>query len=199
MLRLMIVILSLSLTTAFSQSTPDTGANMENIFLLDDFSSDISRRATSWEGFTDRVMGGRSDMEISVRREAGVSFLKMTGKVSLDNNGGFIQARLRLNPDSSPWDVSEYQGIQLTVRGKGDSYYLFLRTSQTRFPWKFYMAPIPLSEEWQQIRIPWSEFSKGDFGMMPGLNTKKLKSLAVVAYKKNFLAEIEVADISLYK
>lgn len=68
------------------------------VLILDDFTSQsgTSTYGTAWQGFTDRVMGGRSDMRAGISRESGDSFLRMAGVVSLENNGGFIQARLPL-------------------------------------------------------------------------------------------------------
>ncbi len=93
--------------------------------LIDDFSSDISALGTPWEGFTDRVMGGRSDMVVGIKHEDGHPYLSMTGNVSLANNGGFIQARLLLKGDGrSSFDASRYSGIRLSAKGRGDDYYI---------------------------------------------------------------------------
>ena len=167
--------------------------------LIDDFSSDISALGTPWEGFTDRVMGGRSDMVVGIKHEDGHPYLSMTGNVSLANNGGFIQARLLLKGDGrSSFDGSRYSGIRLSARGRGDDYYIFLRTTGNMMPWSFFMARLPVTEGWQEISIPWQSFKKGDFGSFSPLNISKLASLAVVAYKKAFEASLDVGRVSLY-
>ncbi len=167
--------------------------------LIDDFSGNSSALGTTWQGFTDRVMGGISDMQSGIRSDGTDFYLRMSGQVSLENNGGFIQVRLMLHPDQIPVDLSRYNGLELKVRGKGNSYYIFLRTRSTRFPWKFYLAPIPgLESEWQTVRIPWTAFKKGDFGTMPPFSPRYVTSLAIVAYKKAFSAEIEVSEIRFY-
>jgi len=65
-------------------------------------------------------------------------------------------------------------------------------------PWSFFMARLPVTEGWQDISIPWQSFKKGDFGSFFSLNTSRLTSLAVVAYKKAFDAELEIERVSLY-
>jgi hypothetical protein len=123
----------------------------------------------------------------------------MTGKVSLANNGGFIQARLLLKADGrASFDASRYSGIRLTARGRGEDYYIFIRTTGNIMPWSFFMAKLPVTDEWQEISIPWQSFKKGDFGSFFSLNTSKLTSLAVVAYKKAFDAALDVRRVSLY-
>jgi len=167
--------------------------------LIDDFSSRVSSLGTAWEGFTDQVMGGKSEMQSGIAVESGQRFLSLSGRVSLDNNGGFIQTRLMLSPEKNGvFDASRYSGIRITARGKGDGYYIFLRTTGNRFPWSFYMAPLPVTGGWTTVDIPWSRFEKGDFGSFFDLNLKKLTSLAVVAYKKEFLASIDVSRIAFY-
>jgi hypothetical protein len=84
--------------------------------LLDDFSQDSSALGTKWGGFTDRVMGGRSDMEVGYRVEGGRRHLSMSGSVSLANNGGFIQARILLGDTrKAAFDASGYRGLKLVV------------------------------------------------------------------------------------
>ncbi|HMB37435.1 MAG TPA: CIA30 family protein, partial [Wenzhouxiangellaceae bacterium] len=66
--------------------------------LLDDFSrSDgVSAIGTRWQDFSDRVMGGLSDMQAGIVETERGSVLRMSGQVRLENNGGFIQVRLPL-------------------------------------------------------------------------------------------------------
>ena len=166
--------------------------------LVDDFTSDVSALGTAWEGFTDRVMGGKSDMRVGIEYEDGKPHLAMSGNVSLENNGGFIQARLLLAGKRRSFDASAFSGLRLNARGRGDDYYVFLRTTGNVLPWSFFMAKLPVSQEWGEVLIPWSSFVKGDFGSFFTLNTRKLVSIAVVAYKKEFSAKLDVRQISLY-
>jgi hypothetical protein len=121
----------------------------------------------------------------------------MSGAVSLDRNGGFIQIRLKL-AKGKPFDVSSYSGVRLKVRGKGSSYYLFLRTTSNILPWKFYKAKVPVAREWQTVDIPWEAFKGGDYGGISKLNLRKVKSIALTAYGEEFNAEIEMSEIGLY-
>ena len=87
--------------------------------LIDDFTDrdGLSSFGTRWNGFTDRVMGGRSDMQAGVvetddgvrrnRRCSGPA-LRMRGSVRLDNNGGFIQVRLPLETGGETLDAADF-------------------------------------------------------------------------------------------
>jgi hypothetical protein len=167
--------------------------------LIDDFSGPESPLGARWEGLTDRVMGGESDMTVGIRSEDGLPHLAMGGRVSLENNGGFIQARLRLSGGGRPpFDASAYEGVRLVVRGGGDDYYLFLRTTANVLPWSFFLARVPVTEEWREVCLPWSSFEKGDFGAFFALNPARLASVAVAAYKKAFTAALDLRRISFY-
>ena len=171
---------------------------MEELLLIDDFTSGTSRLGTSWEGFTDQVMGGVSDITVIRAQESGRDYVRMRGDVSTKNNGGFIQIRLKLSR-GGVFDGCSYEGLRLVVRGKGSGYYIFLRTSQTVLPWKFFKAEIPVTEDWQTVDIPWTAFDSGDYGREMKLKINRLKSIALVAYGKDFAAEVDLRELSFYR
>ena len=73
---------------------------------LDDFGGPGSTLPSRWAGFSDRVMGGVSELTARVVAESGDRFLRMSGRVSTRNNGGFIQVRLTVGSDVRPFDGS---------------------------------------------------------------------------------------------
>lgn len=171
------------------------GANM----LIDNFSSRNGTAVigTDWRGFTDRVMGGRSDMQVGYREYGDDVVLHLRGQVRLDNNGGFIQARLPFRADGGDFDASGYQGIAVRVRGKPGPYYLHLRTRHTWRPWQYYRATIEVGPDWQDQIISFSAFEGRSIGRE--LDLGSLRTLGVVAYGEAFEAEIEVARIELLR
>lgn len=171
----------------------------DNFLLLDDFSKDSSQLHTQWEGFTDQVMGGVSEQSVFRLSEGNEFYIRMSGDVSLDNNGGFIQIRLPLAGTFQTFDGSDYKGIRLKIRGKGNGYYIFIRTTRTILPWKFYKSKIPMSEEWDTVFLPWESFEEGDYGFLVDFNPAKIKNLALVAYAEAFRAEVDLTEIGLYK
>jgi hypothetical protein len=121
----------------------------------------------------------------------------MEGKVSTENNGGFIQFRAEVEIDNAP-----YNGIKIKTRGNGEEYYLFIRTSKTRLPWLYYGSSFIASEEWTWLDIPFSSFKKSDgrfSRFVPEeFDLTTIKSIGIVAYGKDFYADIDVAGLELY-
>lgn len=167
--------------------------------LLDDFErkDGISTWGTSWEGFTDQVMGGVSDIRVDYGMEDEISFLRMRGNVSTKNNGGFIQVRLKLGRDGGTMDASAYDGIRLRVRGAGSGYYVHIRTTRTVFPWSYYAQAFEVTDRWREVELPFEDF-KPENVLSKGVNSSRLVSLAVVAAKKDFFADVQVSNLELY-
>lgn len=171
----------------------------ETYYLIDDFTREKSFIDGEWEGFTDQVMGGISEISVSRLVSEGDAFIRMSGPVSLENNGGFIQIRHDLSRPFSVFDASSYTGVRLKIRGRGEGYYIFLRTSATLLPWKFYKGKISLEEDWTIVDLPWESFEEGDYGRIGTFRPDKLKSLALVAYGRQFQAQVDLAEIGFYR
>jgi len=62
-------------------------------------------------------MNGVSDMFVSKMSDSEGNYIRMKGKVSMENNSGFIQIRQKLASSLSVFDGSSYQGIRLKIRG----------------------------------------------------------------------------------
>lgn len=163
--------------------------------LIDDFKRDDASLAGEWRAFTDRVMGGISDMDAGLVDTDRGPALRIAGSVRLENNGGFIQARRSLAADGGTLDAAGYDAIRVLVRGRPGAYYLHLRTPQTRRPWQYFRAELPVDEEWRERTIPFEAFTGKSIGASPDFS--RLRSLAVVAYGEAFDAELEVARLEL--
>ena len=103
--------------------------------VIDDLSETFpfTSSGNSWSGVTDRVMGGRSNGSLTREMEwDGKVANVLRGKVSLENNGGFVQMAtdLPLNLDiSSAVDASKYGELSLVsvcfYMGFSLSHYVF--------------------------------------------------------------------------
>jgi len=166
--------------------------------LIDDFSSVGSKKSfkTSWQFFSDRVMGGVSSGKMEFVSDEERSSMHMTGAVSVANNGGFIQARTGFNPEGRSFDARRFAGIKLNVKGNGQSYAVNLRTTETRLPWQYYQAVFSTNQQWQEIKIPFTLFKP--YSLTSPLNTRTLKSIAVAAMGREFQADIFVDEIAFY-
>ena len=152
---------------------------------------------SQWRYIADNVMGGISKGSAEFKKIEDNSVAILKGNVTTENNGGFIQFRAEVGIEDN-----SYEGIKIKTRGNGEEYYLFIRTTKTRLPWLYYGSSFIASEEWKWIEIPFSSFEKSDGRFSRFLpeefDIETIKSIGVVAYGKDFYANIDVAGIELY-
>ena len=149
---------------------------------------------TRWQFVADTVMGGVSSGEVAFESEGAVTYAHMTGRVSTENNGGFIQIRTEVSgavPD-------EATGLRLIVRGNNQRYFVHLRTNGTVLPWQYYQAGFDVSRSWTEIRLPFAAFeaSGGMLRMIP--RAQGIRSVGIVAYGRDHDAEIDVREVGFY-
>ena len=178
----------------------DNGGNVMSVLfaghslsesVFEDFSSDATSR---WDFVADAVMGGVSSGRIEVVGTGAMTALRLHGRVSTENNGGFIQARRRFS-DSWP---REALGLRLRVKGNGARYFVFLKTPNLSRIWHSFRAPFVAKTNWHDVEIPFHMFSPSHMGMPAMLAAPDVNSIAIVAYGDDFDADISVRDIRLY-
>ena len=64
-------------------------------------------------------------------------------------------------------------------------------------PWNYYYAEFYASNDWEIIDIPLSSF-KYSRNQNDNLNSKVIRSIGIVAYGKDFSAQLDLANIELY-
>jgi hypothetical protein len=165
--------------------------------LLEDFARDdgVSPLGTRWMGFTDRVMGGVSDQQVTLEEIEGRRALRLRGQVRLENNGGFIQVALPLAGPRAAMDASGFAGVRLLVRGNGEQYAVHLRTTATRLPWQ-YEATFTAGPEWTTVDLPFDRFTPQ--ALSRSVDPARLTRVAVAGAKRAFAADVAVARIELY-
>lgn len=163
--------------------------------ILDDFSQSTATAAL-WTVFTDRVMGGVSDARGVAGEVLGRRALRLTGRVSLERNGGFIQMARPLGARvGESLDARAWAGLRLVVRGIPGSYFVHLRTADTRAPWQYYGAPLPVTSAWEEVWLPWGAFTP--VSLQSALNVAGLQRIGVVAAKVAFDADVALNRLEL--
>jgi hypothetical protein len=162
--------------------------------LIDDFGD--PQRATNgavWALVSDGVMGGLSSGRLEPAVIGGRRCLRLTGRVRLENDGGFLQMALDLAPGGGPIDASGFGGIAVTVRGNGETYGVHLRTAELARPWQSYRAGIAAGPDWTQHRLPFAAFvpHRTDVPFDPG----RLRRIGLVAIGRAFEADLAVSDL----
>ena len=146
-----------------------------------------------WNFFSDQVMGGVSEGKTSLKRDQDKFFLRLEGSVSTKNNGGFIQVRKEYQiKDNS------YKGIRLKVRGIESEYYIHIRTKKLFLPWQYYAGKFFVSKEWTNVEISFDDFIKSNFYQPKKFKPSEIKSIAFVAYGKDFNAQLDIIEAELF-
>jgi hypothetical protein len=170
----------------------------ETLQIIDERNTGDYRSAlgTEWRLVTDGVMGGVSSGKLMLEVKEGRRCLRLGGKVSLDNNGGFIQAALPLAPDGD-YDASGFSGLLIDVYGNNQSYNIHLRTSDLWLPWQAYRQSFTAETGWNTYRFAFAGFEA--YRTTTQLNTKKLKRIGVVAIGREFDADICIGRMAFYR
>ncbi|WP_367179864.1 CIA30 family protein [uncultured Tateyamaria sp.] len=120
--------------------------------------------------------------------------MRLTGDVSLDNNGGFVQIAFDL-ADGEVFDASGYTGIALNVLGNGETYDLRLRTDALTRPWQSFRTEFVAPDTWTTIELPFSVFEahRTDATFDPA----RLRRIGILAIGREMQADIAVSDVRL--
>lgn len=159
--------------------------------ILYDFSD--PREATQWSVVNDGVMGGVSDSAWNSTDDGTARFF---GMVSLANNGGFCSVR-------SPFirlDLSEYRGLEITLKGDGKQYAFYLRDD---YGSTLHSHTIQTTGDWQTIRIPFAYLQPQRFGFpmpnAPRLNTANVQMMGIIISDKQSGAfSLELQQVGVY-
>lgn len=151
---------------------------------------------TAWELISDRVMGGVSGGTLAHSIIEGRPALRMTGAVSLENDGGFLQMALDLRPDGRGVDASGYTGLALDVLGNDQRYNVHLRTADVTRPWQSYRAEFIAPGHWTTVKLPFSDFTP--HRLTAPLDLSSLRRIGLVAIGRAFNADLALGDLRLY-
>ena len=148
-----------------------------------------------WCFVTDKVMGGMSEGSLEFKKESDTYFYRMTGDLSLENNGGFIQFRTKI--EDHPRGKS-FRGIRLRVRGNNNEYTVHIRTKYLFLPWQYYESAFLATEQWTTIELPFTTFKKSNFYQPSSVSSQDINTIGIVAIGREFKAQIDLASIELY-
>ena len=149
-----------------------------------------------WEYVADTVMGGVSRGQARRETVQGREAVRLTGTVSLDNNGGFVQIAFDVDKAGGR-DIRDWTGLQLEVLGNSENYDLRVRTDQLTRPWQSFRADFFAPNSWTTVRIPFDELTP--YRTEARFDPARLRRIGVVAVGRVMQADIAVAGISFYR
>lgn len=120
------------------------GVSASNIRLSTDIQS-------TWGAVDDVVMGGVSESGIQLE----TNYAVFSGNVSTENSGGFASVRTRNFEPSL--NLSNYEGIELRVKGDGQRYKLFVRTEDKWDGIGYAHSFDTIANEWLTIQVPFRD------------------------------------------
>ena len=146
-----------------------------------------------WEFVSDKVMGGISEGKLEILKDKKNNFLRLSGFVSTENNGGFIQIK-------SNFDIDEenFNGIRIKARGLPSEYFIHIRTSFLLLPWQYYSGKFVVSEVWEDHEILFEDFEKSNFYQPSLFSSSDIKSIGFVAFGKNFEPQLDILKAELF-
>lgn len=173
-----------SVNIAASELDPDGAGRGPGIALFD-----FAGREPGWYTVNDNVMGGISTSSVAIDdRQQRLIF---SGKMSLENNGGFASTRSQW----TPYNLERYDGIALRVRGDGNVYRFRIRTAETGTGIAYTALFRTEADAWQEVYIPFAEMTplyRGFAVEAAGpLNPATVRSFGLM------LADKQVGDFSL--
>jgi len=166
--------------------------------IIDDLSAPHPSAANgaAWEMISDRVMGRVSHGTITREEVRGRPALHMQGKVSLENNGGFVQIALDLDSHGVTIDASHWSGLELDAIGNREAYNLHLRTADVVRPWQSYRASFRPATEWRTLRLPFTDFTAHRIDAP--LDLSRLRPMGIMAIGRSFDADIAIGGIRFF-
>ena len=134
-------------------------------------------------------------MVLSLKTIEGKTIALLTGNVTTENNGGFIQIRR----DLRSINLEDINLIKLIAKGNNQKYFVFLRTTGTKLPWQYYQSEFTVNENFNEFILPINEFKKSGMLMSSKINPKKITSIGLVAFGRDHSAELFIKEIEFIK
>lgn len=152
------------------------------------FNFKTTTNITNWKTINDVVMGGKSNSSFNLNN---TGFSVFSGKVSLENNGGFSMVQYNFDAKS----VSTFSTVCIKVKGDGKTY--LFRTKSNTDDKHSYVASFSAKKEWHTIEIPFKTMYpafRGKLLKLPSYPGEQMTQIAFLIGNKieeSFKLEIE--------
>jgi monofunctional biosynthetic peptidoglycan transglycosylase len=157
------------------------------------FDFQAATNSAAWQVVNDDVMGGVSTSAFRVTTNGTALF---TGRVSLENNGGF--ASVRSLPRRT--DLTGCGSFVIRLRGDGQRYKFTVRTD-SKFDSPLYQLAFATQKgEWEELRLPFDRFVPTFRGRVlndvPPLNPAQITSVGfLISDKQDGPFRLEISSV----
>ena len=151
--------------------------------------SDISNNPQDWYEVTDRVMGGKSNLQVEFVEETFI----LRGNVTTQNNGGFVRLvqDIKLNDDA-------LSGISFLARGNDEVYEIHATLRGVKMPpWSYMSHSFQVTDEWRRYEIYFKDLKSLGFSARK-MKPKNINNIAFAGYGRDFDVNLMVKDISIF-
>lgn len=146
-----------------------------------------------WTVISDQVMGGMSSAVLRQEQRHNSPCSCLVGRTSLDNNGGFVQMKLDIQPN---WLRADYRGLFIELQGNAHDYNLHVKTTQLSRPWQSFRCTLSVESQWTRFIVPYQQLLAHRTNIE--LEPAQISSVAVVAIGKAFDVEVCVRRFGFY-
>ena len=168
------------------------------VFAKDEISIPFTEdNARYWQYISDQTMGGISNGQAVLDKEGDMIFARLTGNVSTANNGGFIQIRTNFSFVDLINTNKDLKGVILNTKGNGETYHIFIRTSEDRSYRDFFSATFTANDNWEIVDLPFTKFKHRYSNR--SLDGNDIRTFGIVAYGRDFFSDVSVSEISFYE
>ena len=165
--------------------------------VLDDFEPDGDGILESqWAGFTDRVMGGRSDGSFSQTSLLGKRCLRLTGDVTREGGGGFAQMAVRPGGPTGFFDLSAFAGLEVLAMGNNQHYNIHIRTADVAWYNQSYRATFFAPARWQKFCFAWSDFKP--HGIDEPMDTSVIQRIGFLGWMREFRMDLAIGEVAFF-
>ncbi|MBQ0815569.1 MAG: CIA30 family protein [Marinobacter sp.] len=149
--------------------------------------------SSPWTVISDQVMGGVSSAALQQDNRHSSPCACLTGRTRLDNNGGFVQMKLEIEPS---WLNADYRGLFVELCGEEHDYNLHVKTNQLIKPWQSFRCTLPVEPQWTRFIVPYEQLRA--HRTSAELQPADIRSVAVVAIGAEFDVDVCVRRFGFF-
>ena len=164
---------------------------MSSKALAETIFEDTFQNSEYWNFISDDVMGGVSTGNVKYKTTKKETVAILSGNVSTENNGGFIQIQRKLDEVN----LVNAKSVKILAKGNNQKYFVHLRTKWTLLPWQYYQSSFTVTEEFQEFALPINAFKKSGLFLKNNINSKNITSIGIVAFGRDHKANIEIKKV----
>ncbi|MFO7704627.1 MAG: CIA30 family protein [Halopseudomonas sp.] len=147
-----------------------------------------------WIAISDQVMGGVSTANLRQDQRHDSLCSCLSGRTRLENNGGFVQMKLEIEPS---WSCADYAGLFIELCGAAHDYNLNVKTTQLDRPWQSFRCTLAVEPQWTRFIVPYAQLRphRTDVELEPAT----IRSVAVIAIGSAFDVDVCVRRFGFFR